>query len=111
MWPITQSSPTTVGCSGVVCSTQLSCTEVRSPMVDVPATVPPQDDARPDRALGADAHRADDHGVGVDEGVGVDVGYVVAEGVDGHARDGSGARPLTPGGGRSQVAKLPRGGR
>ncbi len=32
MWPITQSSPTTVGCIGVVCSTLPSCTLDPAPM-------------------------------------------------------------------------------
>ena len=32
MWPITQSSPTTVGCSGVVCRTEPSWIEVCAPI-------------------------------------------------------------------------------
>ena len=32
MWPTVQPSPTTVGCSGVVCRTEPSCTEVRAPI-------------------------------------------------------------------------------
>ena len=42
--------------------------------------VAPNDGARPHRRLGPDAHRADHHGVGVDEGARVDVRRHVAEG-------------------------------
>ncbi len=37
-WPITQSFPTTVGVSGVVCSTQLSWMLVRSPTITSPSS-------------------------------------------------------------------------
>ena len=69
MWPITQSSPTTVGCSVVVCNTQLSCTLVRSPMRDL-AVVAAQHGTRPHRAVGADRHGADHHGIGMHIGIG-----------------------------------------
>ena len=41
----------------------------------------------PDGALGADGHRADDHGVGVDERARIDVGHLVTEGIHRHGHD------------------------
>src|SRR5215218_2361080 len=51
-----------------------------------------QHGVRPDRALRPDRDGTDDHRVRVDVGRGVDRWHLVAEGVDGHERDGT-ARP------------------
>ena len=90
-WPITQSSPMTVGCSGVRVDHAPSW--MRRAGADDDAArgrrgAPPA--ARPSTPAPI-AHVADDRGVGMHEGLGVDLRDEVTEGVEGHV----GERRLT----------------
>ena len=51
------------------------------------ATVTAEHRPRPHRRVSADGDRADDDGIGMDVGIGVNVGNLIAQCVDGHARN------------------------
>ena len=82
-WPITQSSPTVVGCfeGGVQHAVVL---HARALADEDLAVVAAKHGAGPDRAVGADRDGADHHGIGMHVGVGMDGRDLVTEGVDGH---------------------------
>ena len=83
MWPITHSSPTTVGSPGAQCRTEPSWIDVRAPMRMSPSS--PRSTAHGHTDDSGPMHdRADDHRVGVDVGRRVDRRLEVAERVDRH---------------------------
>ena len=83
MWPITHSSPTTVGTTGMQWMTEPSWIDVRAPM-RMPPLSPRSTAHGPDRGLRTDLDVADDDRIGVDEGVRMDAGLDVAQRVEGH---------------------------
>ena len=90
--PTTQSSPITCRASAVQWSTVPSWTEVRAPTTIAPWS-PRSTAVGQTVALGADAHVADDDGVGVHERGRVDLRDPVAQGVERHPRSFRSARP------------------